>query len=146
MIFIMEKLEPKIQKEKTEEEKKKEKEENYGKMEKILEMFGTGKAKERFENLIDEYRQILQKVKLKSETEAQTYEKGRAETHKKIMDTLTALSLHQKSGGEGEKVLRSLADKDAAAQAIDDYYAVKFEKEHPALSEFGKIYHKLNNE
>lgn len=26
---------------------------------------------------------------------------------------------------------------------IEDYYAVKFEKEHPELTEFGKLYHEL---
>lgn len=137
----MEKIE--IKKEKTEEEKQKEKEENYEKIEKITEMFGTEKARKNFAALLDKYHEILRGVEIGSETEAQTYEKGRAETHKKIMDTLGALSIHQKPGGEEEKILRSLADKDVAAQAIEDYYGVKFEKEHPKLTEFGKLYHEL---
>ena len=142
----MEKIEQKIKIEKSAEELKREKEENYGKMEKILEMFGTEKAKERFKNLLDAYYEILRGVKIKSKTEAQSYEGERGEIHKKIMDTLGALSIHQKPGGEEEKILRSLADKDIAAQAIDDYYAVKFEKEHPKLTEFGKLYHELKEE
>lgn len=137
----MEKIE--IKKEKTAAEMQKEKEENHEKIEKITEMFGTKKARKNFADLLDKYREILRGVKIESKTEAQSYAEGRGEIHKKIMDTLGALSIHQKPGSEEEKVLRSLADKDAAAQAIEDYYAVKFEKEHPKLTEFGKIYHEL---
>lgn len=140
----MEKIE--IRKEKTAEEMQKEKEENYEKIEKITEMFGTEKSRKNFADLLDKYREILRGVKIGSKTEAQTYTEGRSEIHKKIMDTLGALSIHQKPGGEEEKILRSLSDKDIAAQAIEDYYAVKFEKEHPKLTEFGEIYHKLKDD
>ncbi|HEB01443.1 MAG TPA: hypothetical protein ENI16_00405 [Candidatus Portnoybacteria bacterium] len=127
-------LAPTIEKELTGEEERKE---NHRAMNKILEMFGTEKARENFLDLLEKYRQKYLEQKLSSPRAYTESEKGRAALHNQVMETFQRLSLTAQPNSEEEKILRELADRERTHEVIRDYFEVSREK--PEMTKLGKM-------
>lgn len=104
-----------------EKEEKELRYENHQKMERILAMFGTEKARDKFKALIDEYFEAYRAQKYEDITGVQEQEKFRAISHNDVMHTLQRLSVASKPNSPEENLLKTLGTRDAVHQLINDY-------------------------
>lgn len=125
---------PKIEKEKVEEQR----EENHQMMKKILDMFGTEKARNIFLEALEQYHEKYRDQKFSSISGQLESEKGRAALHNQIMETFQRLSLIAELNSEEEEILRQLADRETTHQVIEDYLSVEQEG-HSKMTKLGKM-------
>lgn len=87
----------------------------------ILGLFGADEARERFENLCGKYREWLVKNRVRAGMQTiEVTEKGRADIHNKIMDTIYRLMNQADLTPEQRKKFRCLSDRKRVAEMIDD--------------------------
>ena len=94
---------------------------NHHKFEEIFAMFGTDKARREFLELLERYYRKYRAQKYSDVSGYKESEKGRASLHEEIIDILQRLALTIR-GGDKERILASLYDRDTFHQAVGDYF------------------------
>lgn len=109
------------------------------KIERVLKMFGSEKAKENFLSLIDRYYEAMSKQKQSSLAVKSIAETERSNIHNELMEIIQALAVHAKEGSEEEKILREFADRHKLIEAIDDWIFGRSERKRKSVTKAGRF-------